>query len=98
MSHLQPTARPGRVRPGYPAAKVVHEYKEYEIDVSDKVVVKKLYVNADYDDKGNFKVDETASKELRSKGYILSKIEDIKSGNIAKIMGCEDDGCVVFPV
>lgn len=76
---LQPT--PGKR--SYP--KIVHMYKEFEVDVSDKLVVKKMFVNADYDDKGNFKVNEAAAKELRIKGYITSKIEDVKSGNLARL-------------
>ena len=87
LPHLQPNAgRPyGKGQPGG-GIRVVHDYKEYELDVSGAVVVKKMFVNADYDDKGNFKVNEAAAKELRTKGFIAAKIEDVKSGNIAKLV------------
>lgn len=81
-TRVQPGA--GKGRPGY--AKVVRFYKEFEVDVSDAVVVKKMFVDADYDDKGNFKVDAAAAKELRSKGFIASKIENVKSGNIVRLV------------
>ena len=65
--------------------KATATFKEYEFDLVDEVVVRKTYVTPDYDDKGNFKTNEELSKELRKNGFIASKIEDIQSGNIAKL-------------
>ena len=86
MPHMQPNAGQlyGKRRRG--GGKVVHDYKEYDLGVADNVVVKKMHLNADYDDKGNFKINEAAQKELRSKGFIAATIGDIKSGNIAKLV------------
>src|SRR5205823_504359 len=48
-------------------------YKEFNFDLTDDVVVRKTYVMPDYDDKGNFKINEELSKELRRNGFIASK-------------------------
>ncbi|MCI0682874.1 MAG: hypothetical protein L0Y71_12295 [Gemmataceae bacterium] len=72
-------------RKQYPP-QVVLDSKEFELDLADGVVVKRTYVAPEYDDKGFFKVNEADAKELRSKGYIASKVEDIRSGNIAKLV------------
>jgi hypothetical protein len=65
--------------------KTTPTFKEYEFDVADGVVVRKKFVMPDYDDKGNFKANEEQTKELRRNGFIVSKIEDIQSGNYATL-------------
>jgi hypothetical protein len=68
-----------------PVLQTVRAYKEYNFDLTDTVVVRKRFVAPDYDDKGNFKLNEEQAKELRKNGFIASKIEDIQSGNIATL-------------
>lgn len=86
VPHLAPAGGKPYGKKSGGGVKVVHDYKEFELGVADNVVVKKMFVNAEYDDKGNFKVDAAAQKELRSKGYIAAAINDIRPGNIAKIV------------
>src|SRR5687767_9126456 len=49
------------------APQVVHDYKEFDLDLAEGVVIKRTFVAPEYDDKGNFKVNEKDAKELRSK-------------------------------
>jgi hypothetical protein len=69
-----------------PQFTVVHNYKEFELDVENAVVVRKMFIAIEYDDKGNIKGNEEQTKELRSKGYITAKYDDIRSGNVAKLV------------
>lgn len=77
---------------------VIRDAKEFELDLAEGVVVKRTFVAPEYDDKGNFKVNEADARELRAKGYIAAKAEDIRSGNIAKLVlippkrGGKDEG------
>ena len=81
-SHVEPNIRKGRPY----GAKVVKEYKEFTFDVDSAVVIKKKFVAADYDDKGNFTVNQAQSKELKAKGFIATKIEEIRPGNVATLV------------
>ena len=80
------------------APQVVHDYKEFDLDLAEAVVIKKIFVAPEYDDKGNFKTNEAHAKELRTKGFIATKVEEIRSGNIAKLVlnppkrGGKDEG------
>ena len=80
------------------APQVVRDYKEFDLDLAEGVVIKRTFVAPEYDDKGNFKVNDKDAKELRSKGYIVTKPEEIRSGNIAKLVlsppnrGGKDEG------
>lgn len=92
-----PKVVPGAGKKGY-GPKLVHDYKEFDLDLAEGVVIKKTFVAPEYDDKGNFKTNEAHAKELRSKGYIATKVEDIRSGNVAKLVlsppkrGNKDEG------
>jgi len=104
LPHVEPAGgKVYKLRPSR-SVRLVHEYKEFDLGVAESVVVKKMFVNADYDDKGNFKINEAAQKELRSKGYIASTINDIKPGNLAKIVlstskqDSKDEGILSRPV
>lgn len=81
-SRVEPNLKNGKAY----GVKVVKEHKEYTFDVDSAVVVKKKFVAPEYDDKGNFVVNQAQSKELKAKGFIASKIEDIRSGNVATIV------------
>jgi hypothetical protein len=69
---------------------LAHEYKDFELELSDKVSIRKMFLETDYDDKGNVKVYSKEEKaELRGKdttkpGY-LAKIEDLQAGLYAKV-------------
>jgi hypothetical protein len=88
-------AAPGKKRGG---VQVVQDYKEFELDLAEGVVIKKTFVAPEYDDKGNFKTNEAHAKELRTKGFIATKVEEIRSGNVAKLVlnppkrGAKDEG------
>ncbi len=83
-AHLQ--AKGVTYRPTRSNIQVVHDYKEFELDVGDSVTVKKKFVTVDYDSKGFLKPNEEEKKELQRKGYIAVKIEDVKPGNIATLV------------
>jgi hypothetical protein len=80
-SRTIPNVKKGRVF----GAKVLREYKEFTFDVDSAVVVKKKFVAPEYDNKGNYVINEAAAKELKAKGFIASKIDDIRSGNVATL-------------
>lgn len=78
--------RPGRGRPYVNKnVKVVVVGKDFELDVDDKAAVRKLFVATEYDDKGFLKENADEKRQLRAKGYLPAKYEDIKSGMVAKL-------------
>ncbi|MCS7046077.1 MAG: hypothetical protein NZO58_06950 [Gemmataceae bacterium] len=81
---IQPKVAPKGKRPN-PQALLVHDYVEYEVNVSDKVVVHKRFVTADFDDKGNLTKNEAQEKELKKNGFIVISVNDIKPGNIGTL-------------
>lgn len=80
-SRTVPNRRKGKIY----GVQVIREYKEFNFDVDSAVVVKKKFLAAEYDNKGFYVVNEAQAKELRSKGFLKAKVEDIKSGNVATL-------------
>ncbi len=68
---------------------LVHSYKEYDLETTDTVTVKKSFVPFEYDDMGNIK--KYTEKELaplrdeKNKSLFKSKIEEVAAGMEAKL-------------
>jgi hypothetical protein len=78
--------RPKRGRPNVrPNVKLVMVGKDFELEVENKATVRKLFVAAEYDDKGFLKEDAEEKRQLRAKGYLPATHDDIKSGMVAKL-------------
>jgi hypothetical protein len=69
---------------------LAHQYKDFELELAEKVALRKMFLENEYDDKGNLKTYTKEEKaELRGKdttkpGY-QAKIEDLQSGLQVKI-------------
>ena len=59
--------------------------KDFELEVHDKATVRKLFVATEFDDKGFLKENAEEKRQLRAKGYLPAKYEDIKSGMVVKL-------------
>ncbi len=56
-----------------------HQYKDFDLDLSEKIVVRKMFLETEYDDKGNLKTyTKEELKELKGK-------DSTKPGYTAKI-------------
>lgn len=70
--------------------KLAHEYKDFELELSEKVSIRKMFLETEYDDKGNVKVyskeekAELHGKDTAKPGY-LAKMEDLQAGLYAKV-------------
>ncbi|MBX9681124.1 MAG: hypothetical protein K2X38_20390 [Gemmataceae bacterium] len=71
--------------------KVVNDYKDFDLDFTDKVIVRKMFLETGYDDKGNLieytkdKIAKLRGDDPKLPGYI-AKFDDIQPGVIAKLM------------
>jgi hypothetical protein len=70
--------------------KIVHSFKNFELDVKDKVVVRKLVLGTEYDDTGNLKTYTKAQlAEMRgsdtSKPGYTAKYDDLVAGQEVKV-------------
>ncbi len=69
---------------------VAHQYKDFELNLSDKVIIRKMVLEKDYDDKGNLKT-YTSEEKARLKGNdpalpgYKAKVDDLSSGVQVKI-------------
>jgi len=69
---------------------VAHQYKDFDLDMSDKVILRKMFLETEYDDKGELKTytdkekADLRGKDLSQKGY-TAKMEDLQTGQIAEI-------------
>ncbi len=70
--------------------KIVHSFKNFELDVKDKVVVRKLILGTEYDDMGNLKtytkaqLAEMRGSDTTKPGY-AAKYEDLVAGQEVKV-------------
>ena len=70
--------------------KVVNDYKDFELPVSDKVVVRKLNLGLEYDNEGNI-IQRTKEEIAKLKGKdpkvpgFAAKLEDLKTGQLVHL-------------
>jgi hypothetical protein len=69
---------------------VVHSYKEFDLETTEKVVIRKMFLPAEYDDMGNLKnyteKDKAALRgDDKSKPGYAGKMEEISNGMEAKL-------------
>jgi len=71
--------------------KVVMDHKDFDLDFADKMVVRKMFLETGYDDKGNL-IEYTKEKIAKLKGDdpklpgLTAKFDEIQPGVIAKVM------------
>lgn len=68
---------------------LVHSYKEYDLETTDAVTVKKSFVPFEYDDMGNIKKysekELAALRDEKNKSLFKSKIEEVAAGMEARL-------------
>jgi len=91
MAKLQQgQGQPKNTNPNNQPFMTTHTYKDYDFDLSEKLVVRKMFLEVEYDDKGNLKTytDEEKAKlkgKDSSKPGYLGKLEDIQPNQKIKI-------------
>ncbi|MFO0866090.1 MAG: hypothetical protein U0744_15830 [Gemmataceae bacterium] len=71
--------------------KVVNDHKDFDLDFTEKVVIRKMFLETGYDDKGNL-IEYTKDKIAKLKGDnpnlpgYTAKFDDIQPGMVAKLM------------
>jgi len=70
--------------------KVAHDYKDFDLPVADKVVVRKLNLGMEYDNEGNVKtftkeeIAKLKGNDPKVPGY-AAKLEDLKAGQFVHL-------------
>jgi hypothetical protein len=91
MQQQQAKAAGNNNNPNSQPFKVVSDHKDFDLDFTEKVVIRKMFLETGYDDKGNL-IEYTKDKIAKLKGDnpnlpgYTAKFDDIQPGMVAKLM------------
>lgn len=91
MARMQQQQAKTNTNPNNQPFKVVNDHKDFDLDFTEKVIVRKMFLESGYDDKGNL-IEYTKDKIAKLKGDdpklpgYTAKFDDIQPGMVAKLM------------